>query len=501
MATDNSMGMNTFTACNNYKHDMKRYFLLMLLPLFTGHLTYAQSVPDKVGNLHISGRLVEGQDDSIRIVVEPYYLQNNSQQGEVFAAKLNDKGFTIRLKTPLHPYHISFYTYATGIKTSYFYTYGEPGDSIHIEIGKSWKITGRGSEKYSCFYEAQLFDYSTRIIAERLTPNMPESENVAIRNNFQDSVLKLRLAVLASYKSKLSVEMYDLLKTDLEYEVERKRVKDLRDNSLLPFVDKSINPTSFDLLMKAYPPLTTQEAYSNARFYSKFYLEFIYFRMLAHIQFKDRVFGKKYAFSLQDFIDYCNVYLPEPIREKVITHSFLWLIRFESAYALLPSRIERTKNPYFKTALTTLYKKNRRGISVFDFALPDSTGKIHRIADLKGKVVLIDFWFKGCAGCVGLTLNTAPMMERLKQYPNFVSITISIDQRQNWLAGLKGGKYTHSGGIDLYTNGLGKGHPLITHYAISSYPRLILVDKHGFVVDPNLTHDADKIEKAITDLL
>jgi len=33
------------------------------------------------------------------------------------------------------------------------------------------------------------------------------------------------------------------------------------------------------------------------------------------------------------------------------------------------------------------------------FALPDSTGKEFSLADFKGKYVLVDFWYSGCAPC------------------------------------------------------------------------------------------------------
>lgn len=106
---------------------------------------------------------------------------------------------------------------------------------------------------------------------------------------------------------------------------------------------------------------------------------------------------------------------------------------------------------------------------------------------LKGKVVILDFWFTGCGGCAYLNKQMTPVYEYYKNNPEIVFVTIAIDKdMEMWKKiGLGSGLYTHEGSVNLYTNGLGREHPIIDYYGITGFPTMIIIDKEGRVITRN----------------
>ncbi|WP_167336344.1 TlpA family protein disulfide reductase [Chryseobacterium gallinarum] len=125
-------------------------------------------------------------------------------------------------------------------------------------------------------------------------------------------------------------------------------------------------------------------------------------------------------------------------------------------------------------------KKFAAGKPFYNFALPDSTGTIHKLTDFKGKVLVIDFWYNGCGGCK-LMVPALEQAENELKGKNVQFISIGIDKRRLWLEGI--GKYSSINSLQLYTEGQSKDHPMMKYLNISAYPRLIIVDKEGKIAE------------------
>jgi peroxiredoxin len=69
----------------------------------------------------------------------------------------------------------------------------------------------------------------------------------------------------------------------------------------------------------------------------------------------------------------------------------------------------------------------RRGQTAPDFALTDLSGKTVRLADFKGKVVLLDFWATWCAPC---REEIPEFVELQKQYAErgFILLGVALDE-------------------------------------------------------------------------
>ncbi|MFC1604251.1 TlpA family protein disulfide reductase [Planctomycetota bacterium] len=99
------------------------------------------------------------------------------------------------------------------------------------------------------------------------------------------------------------------------------------------------------------------------------------------------------------------------------------------------------------------------------------------LANLKGKVVLIDFWATWCGPCRRVMPD---LVETYKEYHDqgFEIIGISLDKDQSQLE-----KYMLDMGItwQQYYDGLGWSNKMAKRFGVRGIPHIVLVDKNGAV--------------------
>lgn len=128
------------------------------------------------------------------------------------------------------------------------------------------------------------------------------------------------------------------------------------------------------------------------------------------------------------------------------------------------------------------------------YKLEDATGKIVRISDFKGKVVFLDFWFTGCAGCIMFYEQTLHRL-KMKYHDQVVFITISIDKdKEKWQRSVASGMYTDSLAVNLYTREQGGKHELIRDLGVEVYPSLFILDRNQYFVSKNENKELRKLE-------
>jgi thiol-disulfide isomerase/thioredoxin len=122
------------------------------------------------------------------------------------------------------------------------------------------------------------------------------------------------------------------------------------------------------------------------------------------------------------------------------------------------------------------------GAAVVNFNLQDTLGNSVQLSDLKGKIILFDFWFTGCPGCKQMTPFMEEIEERFRDSSNVVFVSVSIDRDlTRWKEGI--GEYCSSEALPLYTEGKQKDHPVIGQFGISAYPTLVLLNQEGRIVN------------------
>lgn len=146
---------------------------------------------------------------------------------------------------------------------------------------------------------------------------------------------------------------------------------------------------------------------------------------------------------------------------------------------------------------TTPYRKLAPGLPAPDFALPDAHGKMHRLSDLQGKIVYIDFWGTWCAPCIQEIPSALQLQEKYKDKPVvflYVALEYGADDIKGWKQFINGkdGAATKVLGSKpfpgLHLVAEKQFHnPVLKPYRLNFAPTHVLVDHKGLLVSPRAT--------------
>ena len=109
-----------------------------------------------------------------------------------------------------------------------------------------------------------------------------------------------------------------------------------------------------------------------------------------------------------------------------------------------------------------------------DFSITTHQGEYLTLEDLKGKVVLVDFWATWCKPCVEATPGLARIQKKFKDQP-FTVVGISADrEKEAWRAFIEKNK------LD-WPHHLDDRRVLANRFGVTGYPTYVLVDHEGIV--------------------
>jgi len=131
----------------------------------------------------------------------------------------------------------------------------------------------------------------------------------------------------------------------------------------------------------------------------------------------------------------------------------------------------------------------RIGDKAPEIAMKDPQGNVRKLSDLKGKVVLIDFWASWCRPCRMENPNLVKTYDeykdiRFKNGDGFEVFSVSLDRNKvAWEAGIKQDELVwenHVSDLQYWRNAAAQT------YGVNSIPATYLIDGEGNIIKKNL---------------
>jgi thiol-disulfide isomerase/thioredoxin len=170
---------------------------------------------------------------------------------------------------------------------------------------------------------------------------------------------------------------------------------------------------------------------------------------------------------------------------------------FEEKYAGQPAA-ETFRNQYsqIENAYFEFTSSVNGTIPAPEISFPNPSGNILNLSDLKGKVVLVDFWASWCGPCRAENPNVVKMYEKFKN-KGFTIFSVSLDEdASKWKEAIEKDKLSWTNHVsDLQ----GWKSSVVAKYGIEGIPHTVLLNKDGKIIGKNLR--GEKLEETLNELL
>jgi len=182
------------------------------------------------------------------------------------------------------------------------------------------------------------------------------------------------------------------------------------------------------------------------------------------------------------FIEKAKSLCNDTVRGAFVTEYMLGVTNYEQ----FAREVEPFKESFVFPGMKEAYQKKldeltlyAKGLPAYNFSLYDTKGKLHSLADFKGKVVVLDIWAMWCAPCLDEKPFFLKVEEEYKQRDDITFIGVSVDgvnRKDVWqgFVAKKGWK-----NIELISN---YDESIMKYYKVEGIPRFMIFDKEGKII-------------------
>ncbi len=474
---------------------MKKYITFCLVLLALGFDNDLLAAPDSTITIHgqfLGDSKKYGKIVSLRYFDNYYSLISPYTKYEV--PIINGK-FDISIKNNKpYAYIVMMYgvdennhvvrTKSTEILRSNLYLI-QSGSEVSLKISDDDVLfSGKGAELVKCQYE--------------LYHDVGQQGGAPIKNNDwygsfkqmkiqSDSLYAKQLSILAEYKPVIGDFAYYILKSDFEAD---KNLTFVNSGAVPDFTHagdpkhKQENEGRIRFYTEHFMFMQPDTTHLEAKLISRSYSEFLLRKLVHDMDLAMLATSKTTQLNFEQIYNKVSQDYTGALRDKLLAVCFLdYFQKRQAAAWYLDNALAKVKTRDFHDFIQWFKDTYGIGTSAFNFSLQDTSGQVYTQEMLKGKIVILDFWFTGCGGCQQLNEKMKPVYDYYKDNPGVTFVTISIDKQLDMFKrSVKEGKYTHPGSLNLYTGRKYTDDPVIGYYKVISYPTMIIIGKDGKII-------------------
>jgi len=468
---------------------IKRIYLILIFLTFTPLITRAQQ-----DSVIISGELrdslKEGNTFTCKVIRPGAPLFGQTAFCQSFNAVVIKGHFRLAIPSSFNWFDVTFSSYDTeGNQT--FYNNGNPlettyllekGDQIKMVIQPEGLIDffGKAALRLTCQENIYMIGYLPESVQFTVNYLFRKEKYVDGYNydlKFLAQQIKMKQTILEAYRDSLPAPVYKRFYADIFGQ----SYKPLLHVLNLPYKDTLTNigaKTVWPLLIATMPSPDTSKEAIGASSYADIWLD----KAVNEIAFSGSGRSKKVTFS--DLFTLVSHEYTGALRDKVILLVFLNYARKDpNSVNYLDKAYQVMENDESKRLLQEWAINHLKGAPAFAFDLPSETGKRFKLNNFRGKIIVADFWFYGCEGCLGIPPAMSEVWKKYANNDRVVFLSINVDRaKKTWENGLKSGRYTIPGSIHLSLMGLGTEHDFIKFYGYDSYPQLLVIGPKGEII-------------------